>query len=77
MTDAPEAPLEAATLVHDRHQHVWLLKVRCPYCHKQHTHGGGAGQQPDPDLLGLRTAHCVTNELHGSYAITDSHGILG
>ena len=33
----------------------YIVKVKCPYCGKQHTHGAGN----DGTLLGHRLAHCA------------------
>jgi hypothetical protein len=35
---------------------TWLLTVKCPFCRKPHTHGGGDG--PEPGRFGVRVSHC-------------------
>ena len=39
---------------------AWLLNVRCPFCAKLHTHGGGNGDAP---YGGHRVAHCTDTGL--------------
>jgi len=39
----------------DRQEDVWIVVVRCPYCHEQHQHGGGSGPTP---CFGHRLSHC-------------------
>ncbi len=38
----------------------WLV-LRCPFCHKRHTHGADSPRYnvPARDSLGLRHSHCV------------------
>ncbi|MBQ0986373.1 hypothetical protein KBZ10_18020 [Streptomyces sp. F63] len=47
---------------------TWLLMVRCPWCTKLHTHGGGDGDQPG--RFGARVSHCRDGN-QGAYVITD------
>jgi len=51
------------------HQRAILLEVRCPICHKIHTHGGGRYDPDHPDswkeYLGNRAAHCYDPNLGG------------
>ncbi|MGI5134619.1 MULTISPECIES: hypothetical protein [unclassified Streptomyces] len=47
---------------------VWLLTVRCPFCTKLHTHGGGDGDAPA--RFGGRISHCKTGD-QGVYEIVD------
>jgi hypothetical protein len=49
----------------DGRDRVWLVTVLCPFCGKQHQHGGGAGDEP---LLGFRVPHCLAGE--GEYVLT-------
>jgi hypothetical protein len=43
----------------------WAITVlRCPFCGRQHAHGGCRGPAPD---LGFRAAHCVVE--HGTYEL--------
>lgn len=44
---------------------VWDLKGECPYCHKNHQHGGGRDREP---FLGSRLAHCESLN-NGSYML--------
>ncbi|MFC4494922.1 hypothetical protein ACFPA8_12330 [Streptomyces ovatisporus] len=39
---------------------TWLLTVQCPFCTKQHTHGGGSDLEPG--LFGTRGAHCQSGD---------------
>jgi hypothetical protein len=34
------------------------IYVKCPYCNKEHKHGGGKSLNELPTMLGLRIAHC-------------------
>jgi hypothetical protein len=34
----------------------WTV-LDCPYCHREHIHGGGSGEKPA--LLGHRVVHCA------------------
>jgi hypothetical protein len=36
---------------------VWLATVKCPFCSKTHTHGGG--DIAYPPQFGVRLTHCV------------------
>lgn len=38
-----------------RRDGVWDLYITCPFCGKEHHHGGGNGDRPN---LGYRMAHC-------------------
>lgn len=46
---------------------VWTLIAECPLCPDSHSHGGGAG--PEPDLFGHRVAHCGGD---GGYVLVPS-----
>ena len=35
---------------------VWSLRIKCPWCNKWHTHGGGSGPEPQG---GHRLGHCA------------------
>jgi len=39
-----------------RRDGIWDLYLTCPYCGKEHHHGGGDGQRPN---LGFRASHCT------------------
>lgn len=39
---------------------TWLLMIRCPWCGKLHTHGGGDGEEPG--RFGARISHCRTGD---------------
>jgi hypothetical protein len=45
---------------------AWLLTIRCPYCSKLHTHGGGDAEQPPS--FGVRVSHCLDGN-QGPYDI--------
>lgn len=46
---------------------IWDLFIRCPFCGKEHHHGGGDGDTPD---YGYRAAHCTgTRREYLSYKI--------
>jgi hypothetical protein len=38
-----------------RRDGIWDLYIDCPYCGKEHHHGGGDGNGPN---LGYRLSHC-------------------
>jgi len=38
---------------------MWDLKIKCPYCSKEHSHGGGIGVEPE---YGHRASHCSFSE---------------
>lgn len=55
-------PIVEATPVYLRKQNTWLLTLTCPFCRKQHTHGGGRGPNPPPlEMYGHRVSHCSGN----------------
>ena len=37
----------------------WILELRCPFCHRLHTHGGGSIDHPP--ALGHRLSHCLNH----------------
>jgi hypothetical protein len=46
----------------------WALTVlKCPYCGRQHFHGGGGGPRP---LLGARAPHCLSSA-HPHYELVE------
>ena len=46
---------------------TWLFHVRCPFCGRLHTHGGGNGEQPSN--YGHRVSHCGEHAEGGTYII--------
>jgi len=49
-----------ATVVQIRKPHkndVVVLTIKCPYCNKKHSHGGGNNKKDL--LLGHRDSHCI------------------
>lgn len=46
------------------HNGIRLVKIKCPYCKKNHSHG--AGKVSDPPVLGQRGSHCGL----GNYILT-------
>lgn len=42
-----------------------IVRIRCPYCRKKHSHGLGVLERP---VLGQRLAHCGK----GSYILVDT-----
>lgn len=61
---APVAVAVARWIPRDR---VWSLRVaRCPYCRREHFHGGGSGPEPD---AGHRVAHCHPDTRIAGYII--------
>lgn len=50
----PEAPPIAYATI-KRGRECWGLSVTCPFCGREHYHGGGDGQEP---TFGHRVAHC-------------------
>jgi hypothetical protein len=61
MTTSPrahETPV-VSTLARRAPSGQWTLTVlKCPWCRKRHSHGGGTG--PDPDT-GPRLSHCLAD----------------
>jgi len=37
-------------------EYCYTLKIKCPYCSKVHSHGGGPSK--DAPILGHRGSHC-------------------
>jgi hypothetical protein len=55
----PEAPVIQVTYMHYRNGScARILTVRCPYCKRTHTHGGGPDSKPLELYLGTRRPHC-------------------
>ena len=50
---------------------VWTLTVKCPYCGKQHMHGGGDGKRP---FYGHRLSHCLKVPVEGYELVPESQG---
>jgi transposase-like protein len=73
----PSAPVVRLTSARGLRATVWLLEVRCPYCTRTHTHGGGGGRTRVVDFLGHRVSHCGRTDPDGvGYTITDPDGVL-
>lgn len=54
---SPEPPTFPAWVDRRTRHGVWIIRVRCGYCDRIHTHGGGEAEIPD--IGGHRCAHCV------------------
>ncbi|MFD5650643.1 hypothetical protein [Streptomyces sp. NPDC127039] len=57
MTYSPQdqrSPIIAVTATKGRD--CWTLAIDCPYCPKEHRHGGGSGEFPE--IGGYREPHC-------------------
>jgi len=67
------AKLLSITQAPDDNGGVFLLRVRCPLCHRTHTHGGGTERSEVASFLGSRVAHCLA----GGYFIRDTNNVLG
>lgn len=52
-----------ATLQEWRGVYEWVI-IRCPFCGKRHTHGGGQVSGDPYELLGHRVPHCLTKHDH-------------
>jgi hypothetical protein len=64
----PDAPLNRIINYFDVPDGSVALKVDCPFCPEEHTHGGG--NDIDHVLLGSRSSHCS----NGSYElVVDEH----
>jgi hypothetical protein len=72
-TTAPVVKLSSGHAVQGT---VWFLHVRCPYCGKTHTHGGGTSRMRVASYLGPRVSHCVSTEDRATYTLTDPDGLL-
>ena len=53
-------PVASASLSETSGQFFWTVG-RCPHCGKRHTHGGGSTKENPHDMLGHRSAHCVSD----------------
>jgi hypothetical protein len=42
-----------------RYDRYWVLELRCPFCAKVHSHGGGSIDHPP--ALGHRLSHCLNH----------------
>jgi hypothetical protein len=51
-------PKVATTVRPSIRDRFWILELRCPFCAKVHTHGGGSIDHSP--ALGHRLSHCVT-----------------
>lgn len=72
----PAVPLTKAEWLRDGGgRRVWLFTVVCPFCGREHTHGGGVDERPEiaRTLLGHRSAPC---RLSG-YVLSDPDGRIG
>ena len=49
----------------------WLI-LDCPYCHKQHYHGGGKPTDDPRSYLGHRSAHCVGISATDGYVLVEA-----
>lgn len=49
---------------------IWDLKIKCPYCQKEHFHGGGRGRLPS---YGFRLFHCFPSS-KGEYELVAKGG---
>ena len=59
MTDSTPT-IALVRLVERKETYSWVV-VRCPYCMKKHTHGGGFLAGNPRKLLGSRLSHCMDN----------------
>ena len=50
-------PILQAYVINRMRNGVWSIGVQCPYCSREHRHGGGSGDAPLLD--GLRSQHCT------------------
>ena len=55
MSPQQRPPVVAATAIRERGD-TWSLAIQCPYCPKQHRHGGGNGVKPQ--INGTCVPHC-------------------
>ena len=51
-----EYPKVKARAVRNKRDGVWVLTITCPYCGKEHHHGGRSGVNP---VYGFRVPHCI------------------
>ncbi len=61
---APTAPITKIVL-----NKIISIYVKCPYCNKEHKHGGGDSLEELPNMLGLRSSHCQK----GQYIISEQY----
>ena len=46
---------------------VISIEVKCPFCSKTHTHGGGTVKEDVNKYFGSRISHCIKGECKGYY----------
>jgi hypothetical protein len=63
--DFPIAPITKIVL-----KKIISIYVLCPFCNKEHKHGGGHSLEDLPSMLGSRSSHC---EKGGQYIITEQY----
>ena len=76
--DQRPAPVVKLSSQKDARGTVWLLSIRCPFCDKVHTHGGGTSRLRVASYLGPRVSHCSSVDQNGTrtYWLTDPDGLL-
>lgn len=73
----PNAPIVRTETTTTANGHGVRLVVACPYCDREHVHGGGPSILAARDYLGHRAAHCTpaTSGCAG-YLVTDPNLLL-
>ncbi len=59
LTTADACPRVETTVRPSIRDRFWILELRCPFCSKVHTHGGGSIDHPP--ALGFRLSHCLSH----------------
>jgi hypothetical protein len=59
----PPLPCVPATLLRGDGTWRWVV-LRCPFCSRRHSHGGGLLAESPFRYLGSRISHCTTWESH-------------
>lgn len=49
---------------------LWVVE-QCPYCKKQHTHGGGPRSGDPREYLGHRLSHCASRSERADYVLVE------
>ena len=76
--DKRPAPVVKLSSQKDARGTVWLLSIRCPFCDKVHTHGGGTSRLRVASYLGPRVSHCssVDQSCARTYWLIDPDRLL-
>jgi hypothetical protein len=69
--DIPIAPIKKIILPKGKDKYITIY-VKCPFCTKEHKHGGGQSLKDISKMFGPRLSHCEKAE-HVQYIITEQY----